>query len=142
MAFGKTVCSSSPADEMIIYMGKGVEIKGDIRFDGSGRIDGKVDGKIKVKGSIVLGEGAEISSEIEGDHIIVGGKVNGRIVGHQKVELLKTSVVSGEIVTPSLIIEEGAQFNGTAKMMKEGSAKSTVTQTDEEVKRPFVMAVK
>ncbi|MEO2054603.1 MAG: polymer-forming cytoskeletal protein [Nitrospira sp.] len=142
MAFGKADCNNGPVDEMIIYMGKGVEIKGDIRFDGSGRIDGKVDGKIKVKGSLVLGEGADISSEIDGDHIIVGGKVSGRIVGHQKVQLLKSSVVSGEIVTPSLTIEEGAQFNGTSKMTKEVGATSTVTQTDEETKRPIVMAVK
>jgi cytoskeletal protein CcmA (bactofilin family) len=142
MAFGKAEYSSGSADEMIIYMGKGVEIKGDIRFAGSGRIDGKVDGKIKVKGSLVLGDGAVISSEIDGDHIIVGGRVNGKIVGHQKVQLLKSCVVSGEIVTPSLTIEEGAQFNGTSKMAKEGNATSTVTRTDEEMKRPVVMAVR
>jgi len=142
MGFGKADYNNSPSDEMIIYMGKGVEITGDIRFDGSGRIDGKVDGKITVKGSLVLGDGAEITSEIDGDHIIVGGTVNGKIIGHKKVQLLKSSIVSGEVVTPSLTIEEGAQFNGTSKMSKEVSTIPTSTRTEEERKRPIVMAVR
>ncbi len=142
MVFGKEDYSNSSADEMIIYMGKGVEIKGDIRFDGSGRIDGIVEGKVTAKGSLVLGDGAVISSEIDGDLITVGGKVNGKIIGHQKVQLLKSSVVTGEIMTPSLIIEEGAQFNGTSKMTEEGNTISTMTRMDEAEKRPAVMAVK
>ncbi|MFQ5780736.1 MAG: polymer-forming cytoskeletal protein, partial [Nitrospiria bacterium] len=107
---------------------------------------GKVEGKITVKGSLILGDGAMVSSEIDGDTVIVGGEVNGKILGHQKVQLLKSSVVTGNIVTPSLIIEEGARFNGSSKMTSEADAVSTVSHaySDEEgeEKRPAVMAVK
>jgi len=118
MGFGREESMKATSDELVIYMGKGVEIKGEISFEGSGRIDGKVEGKVRVKGSLILGDGAEVSSEVVGDTIIVGGRVSGRITAHQKVQLLKTSVVSSDIHTPSLIIEEGAQFNGTTKMGK------------------------
>lgn len=139
MAFGREETGRRASDEIIIYMGKTVEIKGNVAFEGSGRIDGKVEGKITVKGSLILGEGAMISSEIEGDTVVVGGKVNGKITAHQKVQLLKTSVFTGDINTPSLLIEDGAQFNGSCKMTSAGAMPS-FHHTEQEEKRPAVMA--
>ncbi len=141
MAFGREENGKRPSDEIIIYMGKSVEIKGNVSFEGSGRIDGRVEGKITVKGSLILGEGAMISSEIEGDTVVVGGKVTGKITAHQKVQLLKTSIFNGDITTPSLLIEDGAQFNGTCKMTSV-SAMPSFQHSQQEEKRPAVMAVK
>ncbi len=106
------------SDEMVIFMEKGVEIKGDLHFEGSGRINGKITGKISLKGSLTLGNDADITSEIDADIVIVGGKVKGKMVAHQKIQLLKSSRVNCELTTPTLIIEDGAQFNGSAKMEK------------------------
>lgn len=115
--FGKEENGKRSSDEGITYMGKNVEIKGNIRFEGSGRIDGKVEGKISVKGSVILGEGSVILSDIEGDTVIVGGKVQGKITARERVHLLRTSSFTGDLVTPSLLIEEGAQFNGSSKTL-------------------------
>lgn len=143
MAFGKDDSSKRSSDEIIIYMGKSVEIKGNVSFEGSGRIDGRVEGKITVKGSLILGEGAMISSEIEGDTVVVGGKVNGKITAHQKVQLLKTSIFTGDVITPSLIIEEGAQFNGSCRMANSAAVFTPSFKPVEiEEKRVPVMAVK
>lgn len=146
MAFGREESPARVSDELIIYMGKGVEITGDIRFQGSGRLDGKVNGKINVDGTLILGEGAMISSEIEGGTVIVGGTVKGKILARKKVQLLKTSVVNCDIVSPSLIIEEGAQFNGGAKMGNAVTTEKTVTAipiaTEENKRKPVVQAVK
>jgi cytoskeletal protein CcmA (bactofilin family) len=57
-----------------------------------------------------------VSSELEGDTVVVGGKVEGKIVGRQKVQLLKTAVVNADITTPSFLIEEGCRFNGSCRM--------------------------
>lgn len=129
--FGKEEMGKKLSDE-ITYIGKNVEIKGDIRFEGSGRIDGKVEGKITVKGSVIFGEGALILSEIEGDTVIVGGKVQGKIVARQKIQLLRTSSFTGDLATPSLLIEEGAQFNGSSKTVPEERPASFI---DPEVSR-------
>lgn len=113
---GKEENGKRAAEDIIIYMGKNVEIKGNVNFEGSGRIDGKIEGKITVKGSIIFGEGAVITSDVEGDTVVVGGKVTGKIIAHQKIQLLRTSVFTGEMTTPALLIEDGAQFNGSCKM--------------------------
>ncbi|NOY85339.1 MAG: polymer-forming cytoskeletal protein [Nitrospirae bacterium] len=142
MAFGREESPARESDELIIFMGKSVEIKGDIHFQGSGRLDGKVTGKINVDGTLILGEGAMISSEIEGDTVIVGGTVKGKILGRQSVQLLKTSVVNCDITTPSLVIEEGAQFNGGAKMGSSAAVEKIPTPfplTNEENKRKSVV---
>jgi len=102
--------------DMTVYMGPNMEFKGTLTFEGTGRIDGKVDGKIIAKGMAVVGESAVVSFEIEGDTVIVGGKVEGKIIGREKVQLLKTAVVNADIITPCFSIEEGCRFNGTCKM--------------------------
>ena len=134
---GKEENGKRAAEDIIIYMGKNVEIKGNVNFEGSGRIDGKIEGKITVKGSIIFGEGAVITSDVEGDTVVVGGKVTGKITAHQKIQLLRTSVFTGDLMTPSLLIEDGAQFNGTCKMT---SANAYQEKYEEELKSPMVMA--
>jgi len=116
MVFRNGENTNSNLHETTIYLGKTVHLQGDLQFEGSGRIDGKVEGKITVKGTLILGEEGIVSSEIEGDTVIIGGKVEGKIVGRQKVELVKTSVVNADVTTPSFSIEEGARFNGSCRM--------------------------
>jgi cytoskeletal protein CcmA (bactofilin family) len=108
--------SPNGSKDHMTYMGQNVEITGTVRFEGSGRIDGKVEGKISVRGTLILGQGAQVSNEVEGDTVIVGGNVTGKIVGRNKVQLLKSAVVNANITTPSLMIEEGSQFNGSCAM--------------------------
>jgi cytoskeletal protein CcmA (bactofilin family) len=116
MAFGNGTKAGGDLGEPSIYLGKNVYLRGDLHLEGSGRIDGKVEGKIRAKGTLTLGEEGIASSEIEGDTVIVGGKVEGKIIGREKVELVKTSVVNADVMTPCFAIEEGAQFNGSCRM--------------------------
>ncbi len=109
--------------ETTIYMGKTSSVKGDLHIEGNGRIDGTVEGKVTVSGTLTLGPDGKVSTLIEGDHIIIGGRVDGRIVARKKVELLSSAVVNAEVVTPSFTIEEGAQFNGNCKMIGESGSR-------------------
>src|SRR3990170_672394 len=108
--FGNGNGTQGNSEEMTIYMGQNMEFKGTLSFEGAGRIDGKVQGKIAAKGVIVIGEGAVVSSELEGDTVVIGGNVEGKILGRRKVQLLKTAVVNADITTPSFLIEEGCRF--------------------------------
>jgi len=127
--FGNENGAQKSSEELTIYMGQHMEFKGTLTFEGTGRIDGKVDGKIMAKGVLVIGEGAVVSSELEGDTVVVGGNVEGKIVGRRKVQLLKTAVVNADIITPSFIIEEGCRFNGSSRM---SGAAETAPAEDEE----------
>jgi len=142
MGFGWDEKENEPATstEMVIFMGKGVEIKGDLYFEGNGRINGKITGKISVKGSLTLGEGAEISSEIDANTVIISGKVTGKIVAHERIQLLKSSTVNCDLTTPILIVEDGAQFNGSANMEKSDPFEAIPVYEEKVTLRPALQA--
>lgn len=122
--------------ETTIYLGRKASVKGDLHFEGSGRIDGTVNGKVTVKGTLTLGPEGQISSLLEGDRLVIGGKVDGRIVARDRVELLSTAVVNGEIVAPSITMEEGAIFNGNAKMPLGSEASEKTFKKEETAATP------
>lgn len=115
--------------EIIAFLGKGTSFKGVITYEGAVRIDGNVDGEIITKGSLVIGETAEIKAEIEVGSLVCGGSINGNIVAFEKVHLIAPAIVTGTIKTPILIIDEGVRFNGTIDM---GKSASHSTGTEQE----------
>jgi cytoskeletal protein CcmA (bactofilin family) len=110
--------SIAGSGEIIAFLGKGTSFKGVITYEGTVRIDGNVEGEIITKGSLIIGETAEIKAEIEVGVLVCGGAINGNIVAYEKVQLIAPAIVSGTIKTPILIIEEGVRFNGTVDMGK------------------------
>jgi cytoskeletal protein CcmA (bactofilin family) len=106
------------SEEIVAFLGKGTEFKGMITYDGTIRIDGKVEGEIITQGTLIVGESAVIQAEISAGSIICGGKITGNIQAHQKVHLLSKAVLSGSVTTPNLIIDEGVSFNGRCEMNK------------------------
>lgn len=98
------------------FLGEGTEFKGILSFEGAVRIDGKVEGEIISKDLLIVGETAFIKAEIDVGRMINSGKIEGNIHAHQKVEILPPGSVQGHLRTPSLILMEGAKFNGTCEM--------------------------
>ena len=103
-------------DEIIAFLGKGTEFKGVISYEGTVRIDGRVEGEIITKGTLVVGESAVIHAEISANTIVSGGRITGNIMASEKVQLLAPTVLTGSVKTPLLIIEEGVRFNGSCEM--------------------------
>ncbi len=83
------------------------------------RINGRFEGTLDIKGSLTIGQTAIINADINGDNIIIGGKVKGRIVARERLTLLPTAVVEGEIFPSKLNIAEGALFEGSCKMLQD-----------------------
>ena len=107
------------SDEIIAFLGKGTEFKGVITYEGTVRIDGKVEGEIITQGTLIVGETATIDSEISAGVVVSGGKITGNVRASQRVHLLTKSVLNGSLNTPNLIIEEGVSFNGKCEMVLE-----------------------
>ena len=103
-------------DEIIAFLGKGTEFKGVISYEGTVRIDGRVEGEIITKGTLVVGESAVIHAEISASTVVSGGRITGNITASEKVQLLAPTVLTGSVKTPLLIIEEGVRFNGSCEM--------------------------
>lgn len=93
-----------------------IEFRGNLQFKNSLKIKGKFEGKIETDGQLIIGREATVSADIRAKVVSVNGEVHGKIKSTQKTELFKKSIVSGDIITPDLIMEGGSILNGTCIM--------------------------
>ncbi len=98
------------------FIDRDTEFSGDIRFNDSFRIDGVFKGKILSGNTLIIGEGGRVEADIEVDIISINGVVKGKLKAKEGIEIYSMGRVTGEIVTPKLIVEEGAFFQGSCQM--------------------------
>jgi cytoskeletal protein CcmA (bactofilin family) len=98
------------------YFGKNLKIKGRVSGDGNINILGALDGEFNLKGRVIIAQPAKIKGEVKADVISVNGNVRGSLVAQERVDLLETARIEGQINTPSLSITEGAFFDGEITM--------------------------
>ena len=105
-------------DNLNAFLGEGTSFKGNLTFEGTVRIDGKLEGEIFTKDTLVVGEGATVKATIHTGILVVGGAVHGNIVAEKKVELHSSARLYGNLSTPLLSIAEGVIFEGSCTMGK------------------------
>ena len=98
----------------------GTVIKGEINSPNDIRIDGVFEGKIFSKGRVVVGEKAEIKGDIVCDNVDFWRKMTGSLFVRDTLTLKDTCSVNGDLHVQRLVVELGAHFDGTCKMLKEG----------------------
>src|SRR5512137_252496 len=89
-------------EAMNAFLGEGTSFKGVLTFEGTVRIDGRMEGEIITKDTLVVGEAATVSATIHTGVVVVSGTVRGDIIAEKKVEILATGKLYGNITTPSL----------------------------------------
>ncbi len=102
------------------FVGKGVEFKGIISYNGTVRIDGTMEGEIYTEGTLLVGEEAVITATVSAGTIICKGKITGDIQAKERVKLRTPAVLNGSVTTPTLSMEEGVLFNGSCEMSRKG----------------------
>lgn len=128
---------SSPTEtqqKVNALLGKGSEFEGKLNFEGAVRIDGVMKGEIISKDKLIVGESAKVEAEINVGSAIISGEVVGNITASSEVELIAPAKVTGNIKTPSLIIQKGVIFDGNCSMSGK-SSKSPASATSQEVKK-------
>lgn len=113
---------SPEQNEITAFLGKGTEFKGVLSFEGTIRVDGKVEGEVVSKDTLIAGDGAFLQGEITVGTIISSGRIVGNLTASQKVHILAPGSIQGNIKTPKLIIEEGVTFDGKCEMAGEKKA--------------------
>jgi excisionase family DNA binding protein len=83
------------------------------------RINGKFEGALETKGNLTIGQTANVNADIIGDTIIIEGRVKGKIIAKEKLILLPTAVVEGDIFPATLHIADGGIFDGKCVMLGE-----------------------
>ena len=114
-------------------LGRGTHIAGKLSFEGKVRIEGDVEGEIVCNGTLHIGEAALVNAQINATNIVIHGKVTGDITATKKLEIRAPGKLFGNVVTPSLIIEEGVVFEGHCSMgaREERGKKVTLLAGDE-----------
>jgi cytoskeletal protein CcmA (bactofilin family) len=117
--FGKektqAVPVAAPVSKIETIIGPNAYFRGDIQSDGGVRIDGIYEGTIDITGNLVIGEGAKVIAEISANNISISGAIKGNIKGN-RVEILETGRVWGDLTINSLLLNEGAYLRGQTTM--------------------------
>jgi cytoskeletal protein CcmA (bactofilin family) len=93
-------------------IGEGSEFKGEFTVNGLLRIDGKFRGTIETEGKVLVGRTGEATTDIKARVVVVGGVVRGNIFAAERVIMLSSGQMHGNIITPSLVMEDGVIFEG------------------------------
>jgi len=109
--------SSTSANEITTLIGEECTFEGNLSSTSSTRIDGRLNGKIIGKNSLIVGENGVIIGEVKAVETIVYGRIDG-IIESDKLEIMSTGHVTGEIIIETLIVEDGGTYNGRCEMGK------------------------
>ncbi|MFQ6612986.1 MAG: polymer-forming cytoskeletal protein [Fidelibacterota bacterium] len=113
-------------------IGADAVIQGNISCKGSLAIFGKVYGDVNTEGSVRIAKGGEIHGNIHASDAQIGGLVDGKVVVENRAILGSESNLKGDLVYRSLIIEEGAQFQGHCVLAGSESLTESNTGMDSE----------
>jgi cytoskeletal protein CcmA (bactofilin family) len=108
----------------------GTRISGKVDFGEMARIEGEVEGEI-TGDNIEIAPSAVVMARITANSLKISGQVNGEIVARERIEVLPTARLRCTITTPTLVVTEGAQFDGDCKMPHEPTSSPQSHETKE-----------
>ena len=80
------------------------------------RIEGEAKGEIQCEGTLTIAEGATVTARITAVNVVVAGTFNGEILCGERLQIQPSGRVSGTVTTGSLVIQEGALYEGELHM--------------------------
>lgn len=110
----QAVSSKAPA-----CISQGIRIKGEVTGSEDIFVDGNIEGKLEfANASLTVGPNGRVKADISAREVIVRGRVDGKVIGREKVQLWSTGNVAGEVQTERLAIEDGAVLRGKVEAGK------------------------
>jgi cytoskeletal protein CcmA (bactofilin family) len=106
----------APAGRGYSLLDSELTLTGDLDTAGSVRIDGRLEGTVRRADVVVVGVGATMSGDLHAREVVVGGTINGTVHASERVELQATAIVTGDIITQSVLVQEGGVVNGRVLM--------------------------
>jgi len=97
-------------------IGPGTSVSGDVESGGFTRVDGNVQGNVKAKGRVVIGERARMRSNVSGTFVTVGGVVFGNVLASERLIILATGLIMGDIITKRIQADDGCLIHGRVRV--------------------------
>jgi cytoskeletal protein CcmA (bactofilin family) len=98
------------------FIGPETCFKGELLGDEDVLVDGRVEGRVKISRSFRVGPHGVVLAEVAAGTVVIAGRVVGNVSGDERVELLPTGILEGNIHAPRIVISEGARFTGRIDM--------------------------
>jgi cytoskeletal protein CcmA (bactofilin family) len=114
--FGRSGKKKPTQDAITAFLGAGAEYRGQFNFQGIARIDGGVIGDIVADGTLVLGEDGRVEGSIRVAELIANGRIVGDVEASRRAVLSGRSNLRGNLLSPVVVIEDGAVLNGVVTM--------------------------
>jgi len=114
---------SRPSDSAraeVAHIGKSVVIRGELSGSEDLYLDGEVEGSIELREHhLTIGPHGRVRATVHARDVVVHGHLNGNVHGTERVELKKSAVLTGDILTKRIVIEDGAVFKGSIETQRE-----------------------
>ena len=101
------------------FLDGGSHLQGELRFEASFRVDGKLTGTVESEGDLIVGEAGEVDGEVGRARFSSPARSGAPSVPLRRVQIAPSGKVFAEIDTPSLVIEDGATFEGRCSMSRD-----------------------
>ncbi|MDR1971831.1 MAG: polymer-forming cytoskeletal protein [Treponema sp.] len=98
------------------FIGPHSVLTGDLETDGFTRIDGAVRGSLTVRGRVIIGESARLRSAVSGTAVTIGGVIRGSVLASERLTVLSTAIVLGDIITRRIQADEGCLIHGRVRV--------------------------
>jgi len=124
----------TPKTGEFAHIGKSVIIKGELSGSEDLYVDGQVEGSIELAGNqLVIGPNGQVRANVNAKGIVIQGKLDGNIRATETVDLRKSAIAVGDVVTKRIAIEDGAYLKGKVEIQRDGvkpeAGKTPVTET-------------
>jgi cytoskeletal protein CcmA (bactofilin family) len=93
-------------------IGPNSSVVGDVDSAGFTRVDGSLHGNLRAKGRVIIGEKARMKSDVAGTSITIGGVVYGNVIASERLVILSSALVLGDIITRRIQADEGCLIHG------------------------------
>ena len=103
---------------------KGTVIEGKFACAENVRLDGAIHGEVKVEKRFVMGDTSYVRGNINAHDAAIKGKIKGDINVKEALHLMETAIIEGNISAKTMVVEEGARYNGSCKIGDTGAAKN------------------
>ena len=119
-----------PFDNIETIIGPNTNFDGHLKCDGSVRIDGVCEGgMIETVGNVIISPDAMVAADIVARNVSVSGAVTGRIKASNRLEILSTGRVWGDVEVGSFLLDEDGYFRGELVMQEEPEIPPQLVET-------------
>jgi cytoskeletal protein CcmA (bactofilin family) len=114
-------------EDVRVSLGSDAEVSGKLSFVSATRIEGRLKGEVRAADLLVVGPQAVVHATVRADRLVVLGEVRGEVLGAARVEVCAGGKLFGDVETRSLVIQDGATFEGRSRMDGKPAAAATTS---------------